>query len=191
MASRGDGIQLLLQAEKLASDKVNEAKRRKAKRLKEAKLEAQAEIDAERAERERHFKMCEERDHKAGLHYKCTKVAEDLSKSHNCNIDSDVVCLATETLFRYYEVLATDLEAFAKHGRRTVINVEDVLLFVRRNPQLVKILKESYKCDKKPGSPTRIEDKQRTITTRVDEMDPQTKEQSRSTETLTDWFTGD
>ncbi|KAF5396350.1 hypothetical protein PHET_10983 [Paragonimus heterotremus] len=61
MASRTDGIQLLLQAEKSASDKVNEAKRRKAKRLKQAKVEAQAEIDAERSERERHFKMCEER----------------------------------------------------------------------------------------------------------------------------------
>nr|AAN04090.1 V-ATPase G subunit [Clonorchis sinensis] len=61
MTSRNDGIQLLLQAEKSASEKVNEAKRRKAKRLKEAKIEAQAEIDAERAERERHFKMIEER----------------------------------------------------------------------------------------------------------------------------------
>ncbi|RTG88281.1 V-type H+-transporting ATPase subunit G [Schistosoma bovis] len=50
MASRNDGIQLLLQAEKSASEKVNEAKRRKAKRLKEAKAEAQAEIEAERAE---------------------------------------------------------------------------------------------------------------------------------------------
>ncbi|VDP75056.1 unnamed protein product [Schistosoma mattheei] len=32
----------------------------KAKRLKEAKAEAQAEIEAERAEREHHFKICEE-----------------------------------------------------------------------------------------------------------------------------------
>uniref|UniRef100_A0A5K4EER6 V-type proton ATPase subunit G n=1 Tax=Schistosoma mansoni TaxID=6183 RepID=A0A5K4EER6_SCHMA len=31
----------------------------KAKRLKEAKAEAQAEIEAERAEREHHFKICE------------------------------------------------------------------------------------------------------------------------------------
>nr|AAW25129.1 SJCHGC06668 protein [Schistosoma japonicum]CAX70809.1 ATPase, H+ transporting, lysosomal 13kDa, V1 subunit G1 [Schistosoma japonicum]CAX75908.1 ATPase, H+ transporting, lysosomal 13kDa, V1 subunit G1 [Schistosoma japonicum]CAX75909.1 ATPase, H+ transporting, lysosomal 13kDa, V1 subunit G1 [Schistosoma japonicum]CAX75910.1 ATPase, H+ transporting, lysosomal 13kDa, V1 subunit G1 [Schistosoma japonicum] len=61
MASRNDGIQLLLQAEKSASEKVNEAKRRKAKRLKEAKAEAQAEIEAERAERERHFKICEDK----------------------------------------------------------------------------------------------------------------------------------
>ncbi|CAH8874081.1 unnamed protein product [Trichobilharzia szidati] len=61
MTSKTDGIQLLLQAEKSASEKVNEAKRRKAKRLKEAKAEAQAEIEAEKAERERHFKLCEEK----------------------------------------------------------------------------------------------------------------------------------
>ncbi|KER20178.1 hypothetical protein T265_11215 [Opisthorchis viverrini] len=178
MTSRNDGIQLLLQAEKSASEKVNEAKRRKAKRLKEAKIEAQAEIDAERAERERHFKMIEERvlgrrseieaqikkltdeiiatqsasvklhkedaidllmslEHKAELHYKCTKIAEEVAKAQNCTIDLEIVCLATELLFRFHQVLATDLETFAKHAKRTTINMDDVLCFVRRNPQLL------------------------------------------------------
>ncbi|GAA50432.1 centromere protein S [Clonorchis sinensis] len=145
MTSRNDGIQLLLQAEKSASEKVNEAKRRKAKRLKEAKIEAQAEIDAERAERERHFKMIEEREHKAELHYKCTKIAEEVAKAQNCTIDLDIVCLATELLFRFYQVLATDLETFAKHAKRTTINMDDVLCFVRRNPQLVQLMSDFHK----------------------------------------------
>ncbi|KAF8567741.1 hypothetical protein P879_06327 [Paragonimus westermani] len=203
MASRTDGIQLLLQAEKSASDKVNEAKRRKAKRLKEAKVEAQTEIDAERSERERHFKMCEERvlgrrseieaqiqkltdeiienqaasvnlhkeeainlllrlvmdiqprlhqnyrigaaEHKAELHYVCTKLAEEIAKKQGCTIGLDIVCLVTELLFRFYQVLATDLECFAKHARRTTVNVDDVLCFVRRNPQLLNILSDHHK----------------------------------------------
>ncbi|KAA0186021.1 V-type proton ATPase subunit G [Fasciolopsis buskii] len=73
MASRNDGIQLLLQAEKSASDKVNEAKRRKAKRLKEAKVEAQAEIEAERSEMERHFKTIEEKvSYRTSTHTYCS-----------------------------------------------------------------------------------------------------------------------
>ncbi|VEL35458.1 unnamed protein product [Protopolystoma xenopodis] len=61
MATRTDGIQLLLQAEKNAAEKLNEAKKRKEKRLKEAKKEAQAEIDTEKAAREREYKTLEEK----------------------------------------------------------------------------------------------------------------------------------
>ncbi len=39
------GIQQLLQAEKRAADKINEARKRKARRLKQAKDEAQQEIE--------------------------------------------------------------------------------------------------------------------------------------------------
>ncbi|KAL5969830.1 V-type proton ATPase subunit G 1 [Taenia solium] len=60
MASRNDGIQLLLQAEKKAADKVSEAKRRKVKRLQEAKSEAATEIGIEKKERERRYKLRED-----------------------------------------------------------------------------------------------------------------------------------
>ncbi|CAH8670279.1 unnamed protein product [Schistosoma bovis] len=178
MASRNDGIQLLLQAEKSASEKVNEAKRRKAKRLKEAKAEAQAEIEAERAEREHHFKICEGKvlgrrseiesqiqkltqeiidtqtasvnlhkedainmllncEYKAELHYRCTKIAQEISNKEQCEVNMDIICLMTELIFRFHQILATDLETFSRHAKRSTVTVDDVFCFVRRNPQLV------------------------------------------------------
>ncbi|XP_077986492.1 V-type proton ATPase subunit G-like [Glandiceps talaboti] len=55
MAAQTTGIQQLLQAEKRAAEKVGEARKRKNKRLKQAKEEAQAEIEAYRRERDRQF----------------------------------------------------------------------------------------------------------------------------------------
>uniref|UniRef100_A0A5K3EZK9 Centromere protein S n=1 Tax=Mesocestoides corti TaxID=53468 RepID=A0A5K3EZK9_MESCO len=39
-------------------------------------------------------------------------------------------------------MLASDLEAFAHHAKRSTITVDDVSLFVRRNPHLRKFLEE-------------------------------------------------
>jgi len=50
------GIQQLLRAEKTAAEKVGEARKRKARRLKQAKEEATAEIDAYKAEREKQYR---------------------------------------------------------------------------------------------------------------------------------------
>ncbi|XP_006025586.1 V-type proton ATPase subunit G 3 isoform X2 [Alligator mississippiensis] len=56
MTSQSQGIQQLLQAEKRAKDKVEEAKKRKGKRLRQAKEEATAEIDHYRLQREKEFR---------------------------------------------------------------------------------------------------------------------------------------
>ncbi|KAK6470993.1 V-type proton ATPase subunit G 1 [Huso huso] len=60
MASQSQGIQQLLQAEKRAADKVAEARKRKNRRLKQAKEEAQAEIEQYRLQREKEFKTKEQ-----------------------------------------------------------------------------------------------------------------------------------
>jgi len=52
MASQSAGIQQLLIAEKRAAEKVETARKRKQKRLKQAKDEAQTEVEAYRKERE-------------------------------------------------------------------------------------------------------------------------------------------
>lgn len=51
MASQTAGIQQLLAAEKRAAEKINDARKRKALRLKQAKQEAQAEIEKYRLAR--------------------------------------------------------------------------------------------------------------------------------------------
>jgi V-type H+-transporting ATPase subunit G len=56
MASQTQGIQQLLAAEKIAAEKVSEARKRKNRRLKQAKEEAQAEIEKYKTEREHQFK---------------------------------------------------------------------------------------------------------------------------------------
>ncbi|XP_055541887.1 V-type proton ATPase subunit G-like [Wyeomyia smithii] len=56
MASNTQGIQQLLAAEKKAAEKVGDARKRKARRLKQAKDEATEEIEKYRAEREKQFK---------------------------------------------------------------------------------------------------------------------------------------
>lgn len=60
MASQTTGIQQLLAAEKRAADKVAEARKRKGRRLKQAKEEAQAEIEAYRSKRESEYKRYEQ-----------------------------------------------------------------------------------------------------------------------------------
>ncbi|XP_067615441.1 V-type proton ATPase subunit G [Eurosta solidaginis] len=59
MTSQTQGIQQLLAAEKKAAEKVAEARKRKARRLKQAKDEATEEIEKYRQERERLFKEFE------------------------------------------------------------------------------------------------------------------------------------
>uniref|UniRef100_A0A8C6RN73 V-type proton ATPase subunit G n=1 Tax=Nannospalax galili TaxID=1026970 RepID=A0A8C6RN73_NANGA len=57
MTSQSQGIQQLLQAEKRAKDKLEEAKKRKGRRLKQATEEAVGETDRYRMQREKAFRL--------------------------------------------------------------------------------------------------------------------------------------
>jgi len=60
MATQSQGIQQLLAAEKRAADIVAEARKKRSQLLKRAKDEAQHEVEAYKAERERVFKSLEQ-----------------------------------------------------------------------------------------------------------------------------------
>ncbi|OQR73267.1 V-type proton ATPase subunit G-like [Tropilaelaps mercedesae] len=62
MNQQSQGVQQLLAAERRASDKVAEARKRKARRLKQAKDEAQSDIEKYRAEKRAAF-MAHEASH--------------------------------------------------------------------------------------------------------------------------------
>lgn len=59
MATQSAGIQQLLQAEKKAAEIVSEARKRRTKRLKQAKEEATIEIENFKNEKEKHHKFLE------------------------------------------------------------------------------------------------------------------------------------
>jgi len=61
MATQSKGVQSLLNAERAAKAKIEESRKRKQLRLKQAKEEAQAEIETYRAEREKQYKELEDK----------------------------------------------------------------------------------------------------------------------------------
>lgn len=71
------------------------------------------------------------------MHYRCTKIAQEISNKEQCEVNMDIICLMTELIFRFHQILATDLETFSRHAKRSTVTVDDVFCFVRRNPQLV------------------------------------------------------
>lgn len=78
MASQTQGIQQLLAAEKKAAEKVQDARRRKARRLKQAKEEATVEIERFKKERENTFREYEAK-HMGSRDDVASKIDQDLS----------------------------------------------------------------------------------------------------------------
>ncbi|XP_072724644.1 V-type proton ATPase subunit G 3 isoform X2 [Ciconia boyciana] len=106
MTSQSQGIQQLLQAEKRAKDKLEEAKKRtgckslflpplgKGKRLKQAKEEAIAEIDHYRLQREKEFRnkqtnvMGSQGNLSAKIEEQTTETIRNLTSSYHKNMES-------------------------------------------------------------------------------------------------------
>ncbi|XP_040600815.1 V-type proton ATPase subunit G 1-like [Mesocricetus auratus] len=78
MMSQSQGIQQLLQAEKLVAEKVSESCKRKNQRLKQAEEEAQAEIEQYRLQRGKEFKAKEAAA--LGSHGRCSSEVEKVTQ---------------------------------------------------------------------------------------------------------------
>ena len=61
---------------------------------------------------------------------------------HGLDADPEFVSTLAYVVEKYAKRLATDLPAFAKHGKRSVAGAEDVLLVARDNPDLLRRLTE-------------------------------------------------
>ncbi|NWI31511.1 VATG3 ATPase, partial [Sula dactylatra] len=94
MTSQSQGIQQLLQAEKRAKDKLEEAKKRKGKRLRQAKEEAIAEIDHYRLQREKEFRnkqtnvMGSQGNLSAKIEEQTAETIRNLTSSYHKNMES-------------------------------------------------------------------------------------------------------
>ncbi|XP_009703702.1 PREDICTED: V-type proton ATPase subunit G 3-like [Cariama cristata] len=94
MTSQSQGIQQLLQAEKRAKDKLEEAKKSKEKRLKQAKEEATAEIDHYRLQREKEKRnkqtnvMGSQGNLSTKIEEQTTETIRNLTTSYHKNMES-------------------------------------------------------------------------------------------------------
>jgi len=77
-----------------------------------------------------------EKQIKAGCHYHIAKIAEDEAQRLKTTASRQTVAALTEVFFEHAKTIAQDLEAFAKHAKRSTVQPEDVRMCVRRNEGL-------------------------------------------------------
>ncbi|KAK8379150.1 hypothetical protein O3P69_019174 [Scylla paramamosain] len=79
---------------------------------------------------------------KASLHYTIGKICSEVSAGCDLTLSKQVMAVLTEVASRQLTLYAGDLEAYASHGKRTVINSDDIKLLVRRNLYLARHIGE-------------------------------------------------
>lgn len=99
----------------------------------------------------------EERDIRAALHFAvgriCREEQDDESGRENApRMSSRAIAALTELTYQYATTsLASDLVCFSKHANRRTINVDDVKLVARKNPERLLASLERF-CDASGGS---------------------------------------
>ncbi|KAL1192795.1 MHF1-like protein [Cardamine amara subsp. amara] len=68
-------------------------------------------------------------------------IAETEAKKNGMEIDGTVVACVADLAFKYAENVAKDLELFAHHAGRKVVNMDDVVLSAHRNDTLAASLR--------------------------------------------------
>ncbi|CAL1535501.1 unnamed protein product [Lymnaea stagnalis] len=79
---------------------------------------------------------------KAALYYSIKQISKEVEEEMDVTISPQVLATVSESLHRQIECYALDLENFAKHAKRTNVNVDDVKLIIRRNDTLFRHLSE-------------------------------------------------
>ncbi|KAM9758486.1 centromere protein S isoform 1-T1 [Menidia menidia] len=74
---------------------------------------------------------------KAAVHYTVGRLCQRAGQEHRREFSRQAVAAIAETAFRQCDVFAKDLEAFARHAKRSIVSAEDVKLAARRSTALV------------------------------------------------------
>ncbi|CAB1437865.1 unnamed protein product [Pleuronectes platessa] len=77
---------------------------------------------------------------KAAVHFTVGQLCQKMGEVHRRDFSRQVIAAITETTFRQCDVFATDLEAFARHAKRSTVTTEDVKLIARRSTALSKYI---------------------------------------------------
>jgi centromere protein S len=83
----------------------------------------------------------QEKKLKIAIHSNINKRASKM----NILLTPEALLAMTELTFEQFKLFGADLEAFAKHGKRTTMNADDIKLLLRRNPKLFEKL-QSYEA---------------------------------------------
>lgn len=78
---------------------------------------------------------------KSALWYAVGQAVDSINLSQDINATPHFIGGLTELVWAQIENTAGDLEAFAKHSGRSIINSKDVVLLGRRNEGLQELLK--------------------------------------------------
>ncbi|XP_072238094.1 centromere protein S [Leuresthes tenuis] len=73
---------------------------------------------------------------KAAVHYTVGRLCQRIGEDHRREFSRQVVAAIAETTFRQCDVFAKDLEAFARHAKRSMVSADDVKLLARRSTAL-------------------------------------------------------
>ncbi|XP_059808247.1 centromere protein S [Hypanus sabinus] len=87
---------------------------------------------------------------RAAVHYTVGCLCEEIGENKQVEFSKQTIAAISETTFRQCENFAKDLERFAKHGKRTTINTDDVKLLARRSKALENFITE--KCNELAAS---------------------------------------
>ncbi|MBN3326198.1 CENPS protein, partial [Atractosteus spatula] len=75
---------------------------------------------------------------RAAVHYTVGLLCREVGEQSDVHRQS--IAALAETTFRQSDTFAKDLEAFARHAKRTTVNAEDVKLLARRSTALHKYI---------------------------------------------------
>ncbi|XP_038677884.1 centromere protein S [Scyliorhinus canicula] len=82
---------------------------------------------------------------RAAVHYTVGHLCQEVGEDKKIKFSKQTIAAIAETTFRQCENFATDLEIFAKHGKRTTVNTDDAKLLARRSKALLNFITE--KCN--------------------------------------------
>ncbi|KAM8757190.1 centromere protein S isoform 1-T1 [Acanthopagrus schlegelii] len=73
---------------------------------------------------------------KAAVHYTVGRICQKMGEDQRRRFSRQVVAAIAETTFRQCDIFAKDLEAFARHAKRSTVSTDDVKLAARRSTAL-------------------------------------------------------
>ncbi|CEG45328.1 apoptosis-inducing taf9-like domain 1 family protein [Plasmopara halstedii] len=89
----------------------------------------------------------------------CDEEAENQQHEHRARarpkLSKEAMALVADLVYKQAEVMATELQFFARHANRKMIKTEDVILLARKQPNLTYLL-EKYQRENLTSSSTSV-----------------------------------